>query len=400
MRAEGVQRASRVQWAALAVLFAGILALPVRLASGGSAEHLRTAPADITVSATTTTSVPPAATAPSEPLAGEQAITPPPDGAFGDDIAPLYDDAAPGDPVAVAPVEPTTPVMLEGGSVPATATNVFALVIGINDYPGTRYDLHAAVADADDMAAALLHYGVPAANIDLLTDSNADAASIVRGLHWLTRTAGPDSTVVLSYSGHARKLGSTTEAIVSSDGVPIADWYLARQLAPLQARDTWIVMAACYGGGFDELLAPGRILTAAADANSIAYESSDFGRSYLDEYLVRRGLLLGQAGGPTVQQAFQWAQAMLLRDSPDRSLTQLDDSTEPISLDGRHRSSVPPTAPLAPAGAPPTSGGGTSSNGGNGGGAGPRGGLPMPTTVPPPPTTPAPKECFLYVFCG
>ena len=397
MRAEGVQRASRVQWAALAVLFAGILALPVRLASGGSAEHLRTSAADITVSATTTTSIPDTAMAPSETPADQLAITPPPDDAFGSGTAQLYDDAAPGDPVAVAPVEPTNPVMLEGGSRPATATNVFALVIGINDYPGTRYDLHAAVADADDMAAALLHYGVPAANIDLLTDGNADAASIVRGIRWLTSTAGPDSTVVLSYSGHARKLGSTTEAIVSSDGVPIADWYLARQLAPLQARDTWIVMASCYGAGFDELLAPGRILTAAADANGIAYESPQFGRSFLDEYLVRRGLLLGQAGGPTVQQAFQWAQGMLQRDAPDRTLTQLDDANEPISLDGQHRTSVPPPAPLAPANAPPTSGG-TSSNGGSGGSGGQGGGV--PTTVPPPPTTPAPKPCFLYVFCS
>jgi len=50
-------------------------------------------------------------------------------------------------------------------------------------------------------------------------------------------------------------------------------------------------MAACYGGGFTELMAPGRILTAAADANSLAYENESFGRSYLDEYLIHQALL-------------------------------------------------------------------------------------------------------------
>ena len=32
----------------------------------------------------------------------------------------------------------------------------------------------------------------------------------------------------------------------------LTDWYLARQLEGLQANKVWIVMAACYGGGFTE----------------------------------------------------------------------------------------------------------------------------------------------------
>jgi len=308
-------------------------------------------------------------------------LTPPSADAFGG--AMLHDGSAIGDPVVIS-ASPSPAAATAASGSPA---DVYALVIGINDYPGSEFDLHSAVADANDMVAALAKLKVPSTNVLELTDAAATAQDIVAGIRWLTQVAGPDSTAVVYYAGHVRKLAPTTEAIVASDGVAIADWYLARRLAPLQARDTWIVFASCYGGGFDELLAPGRILTAAADANGLAYESASFGRSYLDEYLVRRGLLLGEAGGPTVQQAFAWAQAMLQRDAPDRTLTQLDSSTEPISLDGVHRSTVPPVSTLSPAYGPPT-------GGNDGGGTG--GGQPPATTPPPPPP---PCKNLLGLLC-
>src|ERR1043166_9689621 len=100
-------------------------------------------------------------------------------------------------------------------------------------------------------------------------------------------------------------------------------------------------MAPCDGGRFPEILKPGRILTAAADANSLAYENESFGRSYLEEYLIHQGLLEKLSAGPTAQDAFNYAQAGLQRDYPDRTLTEFDQSTEAISLDGVHRGEPP-----------------------------------------------------------
>src|SRR5213076_3250544 len=105
-----------------------------------------------------------------------------------------------------------------------------------------------------------------------------------------------------------------------------------------------------------ELMKPGRILTAAADANSLAYENASFDRSYLDEYLIHQGLLEGQSAGPTAQQAFDYAQAGLERDYPDRTLTQIDMSTSAISLDGVQRD--------RPASSPPPDPGGNGDGGG------------------------------------
>jgi hypothetical protein len=260
---------------------------------------------------------------------------------------------------------------------------VFGVVIGINDYPGGTTDLRGAVPDAEDMSDVLALNGVPAANVRMLLDGDATTTNITDALRWLVSTAKPDSTLVVFYAGHVRKIGDQTEAVVAADGGVLPDWYLAKQLEGLQARNVWIVMATCYGGGFTELMAPGRILTAAADANSLAYENESFGRSYLDEYLVHQALLQQRITAPTAQQAFAYAQAGLQRDYPDRALTEIDQSTESISLDGVHRDAPPPsnapddTPDPGPVPAP----------------------VPPPTTPPSPPPPPPPCQNLLGLLC-
>jgi hypothetical protein len=262
------------------------------------------------------------------------------------------------------------------------ARHVFGVIIGINDYPGDSSDLRGAVPDAEDMSDVLAMNGVPAANVRTLLDADASTPNINDALQWLVSTARPDSTVVLFYAGHVRKLSDQTEAILAADSGVLPDWYLAKQTEGLLAHDVWIVMAACYGGGFTELMAPGRILTAAADANSLAYENESFGRSYLDEYLIHQAILEGRASGPTAQQAFAYAQAGLQRDYPDRTLTQFDQSTEAISLDGVHRDT-----PSGPPGDAPPSGGPVPP------------GVPPPTPPPSPPSPPPPCQNLLGLLC-
>ena len=86
--------------------------------------------------------------------------------------------------------------------------------------------------------------GVPAANVRTLLDSDASTTSITNALQWLVSTTQPDSTVVLFYAGHVRKIGDQTEAVVAADGGVLPDWYLAKQIEGLQAHNVWIVMAA------------------------------------------------------------------------------------------------------------------------------------------------------------
>lgn len=378
----GGQRTHRLLFVALSVVLAGFLAVPAKLSPSPDRTRVAVAVGPSTWSGQGGTASP-APPRPLPPPRREHAIQPP----APEDLAPDAPSAAgaPNDsdaPALDAAFRDRAPIV----RAPTTdaAASVYGVIIGVNDYPGTTADLHGAVPDAEDMSDALAMNGVPAANVRTLLDGNASTTSITDALQWLVATARPDSTVVLFYAGHVRKIESQTEAIIAADGGVLPDRYLEKQLEGLLAHNVWIVMAACYGGGFTELMAPGRILTAAADANSLAYENESFGRSYLDEYLIHQALLQQKSDGPTAQQAFAFAQAGLQRDYPDRTLTQIDLSSEAISLDGVHRD-TPPSSPgettRPPTGAPvPPS-------------------VPPPTTPPTPPSPPPPCQNLLGLLC-
>ena len=251
--------------------------------------------------------------------------------AAGDAEAPIAPPPAQFD--GPPPAAPALPATLVAGppALPAGGAGLWSVVIGIGDYPGTSHDLAYTGNDAADMDAALARAGQPASQRVDLRDGQATGATMLRAFDWLVAHAGPDSTAVVFYAGHVRKLGGSTEALVGADGRVVSDREMAAHLAPLRASRTWIVMAACYGGGFTETLAPGRILTAAAPANSLAYETSTYHRSYLGEYLVHRGMLEG-LGGPTVQSAFAYATEELRREHPNRMPVEFDQAGGPLTL--------------------------------------------------------------------
>jgi hypothetical protein len=226
---------------------------------------------------------------------------------------------------------------------------VWAVVVGIDDYPGTDADLKAAVADAWEVDSALAAYGVPANHRLVLLDRQATADNIRGALAWMAARASADSTAVFFYSGHVRQVAGDPdrdgevidEAIVAADGDNVYDGQVADLLRGMDARAAWLGIAACYGAGFDDALAPGRILTAAAGENDVAYENSSLGHSYMVEYMVRRAMLQGKAPA-SVQDAFAWARAQIARDYPNRQPAVLDRSRGPVVL-GRPTTATPPT---------------------------------------------------------
>ena len=276
----------------------------------------------------------------------------------------------PGDFVGPIPTPPSPPAELGDpqfrGVVPSGGT--WAVVIGIDRYPGGSHDLAGAVNDANDMDAALARDGVPGDHRLVLRDGQATAGVIRAAADWLVAHAAADAVAEFFYAGHVRELSSQTQAIVAADGGLVTDADLAGRLQALRARLTWIAIAGCYGGGFTELLGPGRVLTAAAPAGQLAYENESFHRSYMTEYMVTQGMLQGRAG-PSVQAAFAYAQAGLSRDYPDRMPVEIDDAGVPIDLRPPGAPAPPPAAAVqaAPAG----------------------GGTPQPAPSPPPSQPPS-----------
>jgi hypothetical protein len=256
---------------------------------------------------------------------------------------------------------------------------VWAVVVGIDDYPGGDADLRAAVADARDVDSALAAYGVPANHRLMLLDKQATADNIRGALAWMASRASADSTAVFFYSGHVRQVAGDAdrdgevvdEAIVAADGDNVFDGQVAEILRSMDARSAWIGVAACYGAGFDDALAPGRILTAAAGENDVAYENSSLGHSYMVEYMVRRAMLQGKAPA-SVQDAFAWARTQIARDYPNRQPAVLDRSRGPVVL-GRATTPTPSAPERKPSASQPPEK------------------EPQPGPSAPPPTTPEPN---------
>jgi hypothetical protein len=219
-----------------------------------------------------------------------------------------------------------------GPAAPEPSTgNVWAVVVGIDQY-GAMPDLVSAGADAVDMANVLSRSGVASSHVRFLRDGAATSGAIESALSWLSASSDGDSTIVFFFAGHVVEIGAGVEAIVAADGVSISDRRVAQLLAPSPAGKAWIVIAGCYGGGFTEVLQSGRVLTAAAPAGALAYENDAYGRSYLAEFVLRRGLLEGRAGTTVVQEVVAWAQIQLAALHPNRLLSQTDWSTGPISV--------------------------------------------------------------------
>ncbi|MGH9039935.1 MAG: caspase family protein [Acidimicrobiia bacterium] len=221
---------------------------------------------------------------------------------------------------------------------------VWSLVVGIDDYPGEEADLSAGKADAREVDAALAAYGVPGQHRIVLLDEKATADNIRAGLAWVAGRANSEATVVFFYSGHVRQVTGDAdrdgeaidEAIVAADGEAVYDGEVAGIFRNLEARSVWLGIAGCYGGGFDDAVAPGRVLTAAATETDLAYENSALGHSYLVEYMVRRAMLQGRAAG-SVQESFSWAQAQIAKDYPNRQPVMVDKARSPMVLGSRNQ---------------------------------------------------------------
>ncbi len=269
-------------------------------------------------------------------------------------VAPRGGDKPIAPPPAVfeKPSRRTPPPPMLRQSTSSTVTplgGTWAVLIGVNDYPGESADLRSAVNDVNDMDEALARVGVTADRRLLLQNGQATASNIRAAVDWLNSHASADATAVFFFAGHVRKVSSTTEALVGADGEMVLDTDLARLLDGLRASRTWIGIAGCFAGGFNEVVRPGRILTAAAPADSLAYENGRFGRSYLVEYMVRRGML--EKGLTTVEAAFAFATAELKRDFPNRLPVQQDQLTGDLDL------RPPPPPRPAPTPGQPAAGG-------------------------------------------
>ncbi len=143
----------------------------------------------------------------------------------------------------------------------------FALVVGIEKYPGSLPDAQFANRDAEAVREHLFAMGYPRRNVIFLTGQQATKAGIQKYLdEWFPKNVKPESTVFVYYSGHGAPDTKTGQAyLVPWDGdpkflettaYPVKELYAA--LNRLPAKQVVAALDACFSGaGGRSVLAQG-----------------------------------------------------------------------------------------------------------------------------------------------
>jgi hypothetical protein len=158
-------------------------------------------------------------------------------------------------------------------TVPATSGkswvghNAHALLIGVGSYVDDAFsDLPATVADARTLATVLGDPncgGYPARNVQVLTGRQANKMAITGGLRRLAEAAGPESTVIIFFSGHggrARTRGKWASFLCPYDAnsrsiarTAITGEELTSAIAAIKSKKVLVIIDACHAGGSADL---------------------------------------------------------------------------------------------------------------------------------------------------
>jgi hypothetical protein len=246
------------------------------------------------------------------------------------------------------------PAAKGGKAVPTDATGIlgdslsnsakkYAVVIGINDYPGTSSDLHYTVADADEMKYVLTNdYGFLAGNVRELTDAAATKTAIYNAVNNIKAMAKPGDEVVFFFSGHGAKgkaddgdTNNIDQAVVVWDNGTfgfIWDGELVQWFSGFPTNRIIFAFDSCLAGGMAVLNAPGRVVCMGSTINSMSLEGAQWGGGHgqFTYYFAEQGMQMGLAGkydyngdrtlyqpqDVSVEEAFDYAKANCKSQTP------------------------------------------------------------------------------------
>jgi hypothetical protein len=146
----------------------------------------------------------------------------------------------------------------KGGS----ASDVYALVVGVSEYPDADDNLPGVATDVQRLAAVLREeFGVKPENLAILENQQATHDNIAKGFAEHLSHAGKGGTVVFYYSGHGVLLDENAglsgaldpeedgldEALYVYDGVVLDD-EIGILLSRLSAENVVVIFDSCYSG--------------------------------------------------------------------------------------------------------------------------------------------------------
>ncbi|MES1202920.1 MAG: caspase family protein, partial [Pseudomonadota bacterium] len=139
-----------------------------------------------------------------------------------------------------------------------SARRIFAVMVGISDYPGTENDLPFTAEDARKLRETLAREGVLANDSVTLLDAQATRAAVRQAFQRVAAAAGPNDLFLFFYSGHGgqeRTQVSGTEPDGKNETIELYDGALVddemgQLFNQVHAQTALLILDSCFSGGF------------------------------------------------------------------------------------------------------------------------------------------------------
>jgi len=210
-----------------------------------------------------------------------------------------------------------------GAAPPPPAGNKFAILVGVNDYadPLTN-DLVGCVEDAMDWRSYLVGKGYQISHF--LADSQATEANIKAAIANVVARAGPDSTIVFSFSGHGGKsdevgLAPGNSALCCHD----SGWGTSGNLTDTELQQAFsgytgrlfVFLDSCRSGGMNEVATgSSRYMTTTCSDDGYGFGIPWYQNGAWGYWFCDRGLLHGLSGQQDMEGNFTWARNSYISD--------------------------------------------------------------------------------------
>ena len=164
----------------------------------------------------------------------------------------------------------------------------WAVLVGINDYPGSSNDVPFSINEILSFRNTLLEGGNwLESHIQVLTDGNATIDGVFNALKWLDENEDENDISIIYYAGHGSR-NSSNEHLKIFDGY-ISDADLDAKLDDLEGSMV-IILDCCYSGGFiEEIGERGRVVLTACQKDSDTYQDYNL-KSGIFGYFVNLSL--------------------------------------------------------------------------------------------------------------
>jgi len=165
------------------------------------------------------------------------------------------------------------------------SVNKYALVIGISNYLGRRYDLQYCDDDAQDWKSFLEDEGY---SVTILLDNQATGENIITGINNLLNVEDSDDYVVFAYSGHGSTISGYGSCIVEYKLYGIDHGYIESLFAGADSEHIFFSFDACVIGDFQGLVTNNRVGAFASEDRS-SYDGDSWMQNGVFTYYQMEG---------------------------------------------------------------------------------------------------------------